>query len=310
MIDPSQEPKARHNPAARRRSGRPRAHRRAVGAEPAAGGVRLDRVRVVLVRPEHPFNIGQAARAMLNMGLTRLVIVDPPRGYRGSQARQGAAGAAWKVLKAAEAHADLDAALEGTVHSLAFTSGRERDRIRPPLLDSALPRLAEASRDGDVALVFGCERDGLSTAEISACHAAARLAVSPEHPSLNLAQAVLLAAAGVFAFGRGEEETPGPFAEGSDARPSSRPDPDAPAPHEAITGLHTHLWGLVERTRFPSKQNPETLADGVRRLIGRAGLSVWEVQLLRGFLSHLEGVLDRAGLAPDADEPGAAGDGY
>ena len=327
MIDTDETTPERHNPAARRRSGRPRTRRRAVPAESAELGVRLERVRVVLVRPEHPFNLGQAARAMLNMGLTRLCLVDAPRAYRGSEARQGATGAAWKVLKRAEVYADIDAALEGTLHSIAFTSGRSRDLIRPPLFESELPRLVEASHAGDVALVFGCERDGLSNAEISACHAAARLSVSPEHPSLNLGQAVLLAASGVFSFRRAADEVPGPFAtsgagggeagDGGDAGDVGDPgrvegdrqgldptgsDPGDPAPHEAITGLHEHLWRLVDQTRFPSKQNPELLAQGVRRLIARARPSVWEVQLMRGFLSHVERVLDRAGWHSEGGE--------
>lgn len=320
--------------------------RRAVPAESAELGVRLERVRVVLVRPEHPFNIGQAARAMLNMGLTRLCLVDAPRAYRGSEARQGATGAAWKVLKHAEVYADIDAALAGTLHSIAFTSGRSRDLIRPPLFESELPRLVEASQIGDVALVFGCERDGLSNAEISACHAAARLSVSPEHPSLNLGQAVLLAASSVFSFRRAADEVPGPFAtsgagggeagevgdagdlgdvgdmgdvgdvgehaRGESDRPVLEPtgsDPGDPAPHQAITGLHEHLWRIVDRTRFPSKQNPELLAQGVRRLIARARPSVWEVQLMRGFLSHVERVLDRAGWRPDEWREGETGEG-
>ncbi len=296
MSDTNDVRPERHNPAARRRSGKPRVRRVALPADSAELGVMLHRVRVILVRPEHPFNIGQSARAMLNMGLTRLSLVDPPRAYRGSEARQGATGAAWKVLKNAEVYSDIDAALAGTIFSIALTSGRSRDLIRPPLFESELPNLVDASRLGDVALVFGCERDGLNNAEVSACHAAARLSVSPEHPSLNLGQAVLLAASGVFTFRRHADEVPGPFAKsGANGDAQAGSDSASIAPHEAITGLHQHLWRLVHRARFPSKQNPEQLAQGVRRLIARARPSVWEVQLMRGFLSHIEGALDRAG---------------
>ena len=292
MPNTNKKPK-QHNASARRTTGKPRQRRRAVPAESAARGVRLDRVRVVLVRPEQPFNIGQAARAMLNMGLTRMVLVDAPRSYRGSQARQGAAGAAWKVLKHAVAVPDINTALEGTFHSIAMTSGRGRGNILPGLLSAEMPDFADASLEGDVALVFGCERDGLSNEEVSACHTFARLAVSPEHPSMNLGQAVLLATSAVFGYEREAEEIPGPFAVSGGAADGRRVSSYAPATHEAITSLYRHLWDVVEKTRFPSKQNPELLGQGVRRLINRSRPTVWEVQLMRGFLTHLERVLDR-----------------
>src|SRR6267378_230005 len=128
-----------------------------------AGGP-LSRIRVVLLRPSHPGNIGAAARAMKTMGLTRLILVRPGK-FPDPEARAMASGAV-DVLGSARVCADLDAALEGTRFSVAM-SARSRELSHPPLAArAAAQELARAAQRDEVALVFGNETVGLSNKEV------------------------------------------------------------------------------------------------------------------------------------------------
>src|SRR6266513_642400 len=128
-----------------------------------AGGP-LSRIRVVLLRPSHPGNIGAAARAMKTMGITQLRLVRPKR-FPHPDARAMAAGAA-DLLESARACASLEDAR------------------------AAAQELMDAARKDEVAVVFGNETAGLSNRDIMRCSALARIPAHPEYPSLNLAHAV------------------------------------------------------------------------------------------------------------------------
>ncbi len=274
-----------------------RPHRRAVGAEPAPDGVRLDGVRVVLVRTEFAGNLGRTARAMLNMGLTDLRLVRPRFKHLSSDARRPA-GHSWEVIKHAQVVDSLDEALADTVFSVGLTSARERARYRVEPFEDVLPRLAEASRQGPVALVFGSEADGMRNEEIGRCTVAAQLACSPESPVLNLAQAVLLACANVFTWRRPAE-----------APPSLAPDRD-PVSHQQLEGYFAQLLALLDRVRFSKKQRADRFEASVRRIFTKSPLDAWEVALLRGMLTAFESAIDHPErAAPKADVDGGKADG-
>ena len=257
-------------------------HRKAVGGEDAPEGIVLGHVRVVLLSTAGAGNIGQCCRAMLNMGLTRLYLVNPCKEWRSSQSRQMAVGAAWELLKNATVCESIEEALAGTHYAIAVTSATHRKRTNVQKYEHLLPRLSDSSHEGDVALVFGNEANGMSNEEIHACHEAGELMTNPNYSSLNLAQAVLLATAQVYAYRR---ENP----------PPERPYPTAT--HDQLEYFYEHLWRVLERTHFMPKQNPMALFEQIRAMYGRIPLEDREVNLLRGILSHFEWNLDNPGKA-------------
>ena len=146
---------------------------------------------IVLVRPRHPGNVGAVARAMGNFGVTDLRLVDPCA-HLHPEAHKFAANAS-HLLGGASVHPELSAALAGCDLTVATT--RRGGRQRGTLLDSTeLPRLAEGLPvSGRIALVFGPEDTGLSSAEVALCGHAVAVATSDGGlGSLNLGQAVLL----------------------------------------------------------------------------------------------------------------------
>ncbi len=228
----------------------------------------LSRIRVVLLRPSHPGNIGAAARAMKTMGLARLYLVRPKK-FPDPEARAMAAGAA-EVLASARVCADLDAALEGTHFSVAMSS-RRRELAHPPLAARAAAReLASAARRDEVAIVFGNETVGLTNKEIMRCSALARIPADPQYASLNLAQAVQ-----VIAY---ELRLAAPD-------PPAVPAKTRRATHEEIEKFFACLERSVYASGFLDPRNPRKLMDRLRRLFARARLERVEVNILRGMLA-------------------------
>ncbi|MEO8082993.1 MAG: TrmH family RNA methyltransferase [Ardenticatenales bacterium] len=258
--------------------GRTLPHRRAVGAEAAPDGPRLDRIRIVLVNTGEAGNVGQAARAMMNMGLTRLTLVAPRCPVRGSDARRWAMHA-WEVVKHAAIVDDLPAALADTVYSVALTTGTGRSEAAPVPFAQILDTLTEMSRHGDVALVFGSETDGLTNADLRRCSACARLSTSPALPSLNLAQAVLLAAHAVYTHRRSVEAT-------------ADPSVDTPATAAQFERLLERLWLVLQRTRALPRQDTRRFFGRIRRSLGRQTLTWPEVKIWLGVLGDVSKALD------------------
>ncbi len=160
--------------------------------EPAA----LARIAIVLVEPSHPGNVGAAARAMKVMGLATLSIVAPR--FDDVLTRPDAiafASGAIDVLESATIHPTLADALASTTHAIAM-SARDREFAPPAttLRDAAADAVGRAATGGSVAFVFGSERYGLSNDDVLRCQARCRIGTSDDYASLNLAQAVQLAA--------------------------------------------------------------------------------------------------------------------
>src|SRR3954467_3658590 len=146
----------------------------------------LSRVRVVLVEPSHPGNIGAAARALKTMGLSRLVLVRP-KAFPHREARALASNAL-DLLDSARVYATLEEALAGTVLAVAM-SARGRDLSHAAR--TARAAAGEIARDaGEAAIVFGSETGGLSKEAVLKCSRLAFIPADPEYSSLNLAQAV------------------------------------------------------------------------------------------------------------------------
>jgi TrmH family RNA methyltransferase len=171
-----------------------RASRRPAQADPAA--LALSRIRVVLVEPKGPRNVGATARAMKNFGLSRLVLVNAPA-IDDPECLEMATNA-HDVLRAAEVVSSLDAALGGAALVIG-TTARTRHRLPTETPDAAAPGVIEAAAGGQqVAILFGREAHGLSAAELRRCHAVLSIRTGDAHASLNVAQAVLVVAYELF----------------------------------------------------------------------------------------------------------------
>ncbi|MFN3883468.1 MAG: RNA methyltransferase [Rhodocyclaceae bacterium] len=236
------------------------------------------RVRVVLVRPRHPGNIGAAARAMKTMGFSRLVLV-APKTFPDPQAEAMASGAT-DVLAAARVVASIPAALEGVTLALALTSRRRELATAPLWARPAASELAQAASQSEVALVFGNETTGLTNDELGNCNRWAMIPANPAYASLNLAAAVQVMC---YELRQAIEAAGGAVA----PAPSFSPVGVA-ATHEEVEGLLAHFESAAMASGFLDPENPGRLMPRLRRLFARAGLEKQEVDILRGLLASFQ----------------------
>lgn len=223
-----------------------------------------DRVRVILVRPEHPGNVGAAARAMKNMGYRSLHLVAPLCGHLTPDALKMAYGAR-DVLDQVRIHATLGEAVASVRWVAGFTVSRPGRPTSIPLADVA-PDLAGRAHTVEVALLFGSEISGLSNDELAVCQQIVSIPSDPDQPSLNLAQAVLLACYEL-------KRTPNPI----------RLD-RVPATVDELEGLQSHLAETLAAIGFLHPPHDRHLVHDLRALIHRAQLDSREVRILRGIL--------------------------
>lgn len=224
------------------------------------------RLRFVLVAPQSGGNVGAAARALKNLGFSRLELVSPECDPLGEPARRMAVDAI-DVLRQARVHADLDAALEGaaTVVGTSRRAGRWRHpNFRLDELAATLARLAAA---GELAFVFGREADGLTQAELDRCTHLVHLLASRDYPSFNLAQAVLLVAYEMrlclLAPSHGEPE-------------------EVLAGHAGREAMYAHLEAALRAMGFLEEHTAEGMMRRIRRILGRAELTPGDVKIFRG----------------------------
>ena len=232
----------------------------------------FDRLRVVLVRTSLPANIGAAARAMLTMGLARLVLV-APRSFPHADATALAAGAT-SVLDAARVVATLDDALAGASFSIGLSARPRKFAGRVLPLREAAAHAVGVAREREVALVFGTEMSGLSNDELARCSIVATIAANPDYGSLNLAAAVQVAAWEMRMA-----------AQGGDVWRAKR---FTPATHEDIEALYAHAARTLEALGFFDPARPRRLLPRLRRLFGRTSLEREEVNILRGILACID----------------------
>ena len=178
----------------------------------------LDRIRIVLVEPRHPGNIGSAARAMKTMGIEQLVLVNPAR-FPDPQADWRAAGAADVLDSAAVVGSVAEAIAE--CHFVVGTSTRSRHIPWPVVLAKDIAScLAEQPPEASIAILFGREDSGLTNEELQMCQCHLQIPSSPIYGSLNLAMAVQVVCYELYQFietqqQQDEESTPPPSTDGS-----------------------------------------------------------------------------------------------
>jgi tRNA/rRNA methyltransferase len=227
----------------------------------------------VLVRPQLGQNIGKAARAMLNFGLTEMRLVSPRDGWPNPDAGPAASGADL-VLEQAQVFDSVEKAIADC--SLVFASTvRRRDLIMPVLgPDEMADRIAAATQQS--AILFGPERSGLETEEVALASAIVTVPINPEFASLNLAQAVILLA---YEWSRRSEL----------AQPPAK-ELERPAPHGELEGLIGQLNGALEdKGYFHPPSRTQATKNTLRTIFTKTGWSSREVKAVRGIIRSLVG---------------------
>lgn len=228
---------------------------------------------IVLVRPQLGENIGKAARAMLNFGLSELRLVRPRDGWPNPAAGPAASGADL-VLERARVFESVAEAVADCTHVLA-TTVRRRGVTKPVLTPAAAARAIHAG-PGRAAILFGPERSGLETDDVALARSIVTVPINPEFGSLNLAQAVILVA---YEWSKGMNLVQPP----ETALPP-------PAPQDELDGMIAQLDAMLVESDFfhPPDRTPVTRRT-LRTLLTKPGWSAQEVRTLRGVLSALAG---------------------
>jgi TrmH family RNA methyltransferase len=235
-------------------------------------------IRIVLVETSHPGNIGAVARALKNMALEQLVLVNPKH-FPHAEASARASGAE-DVLNAARVTGDLKSALSGCGLVLATTS-RERDqnfRVLDPR--AAAHQALEYAQHAPVAIVFGSERTGLTNDELRYAHALLAIPANPAYPSLNVAMAVQIVAYEIMCANL-ERASEAPRCITTPAVPLAGP--------EELDRLYAHLSEVLDEIDFRDRTQSGThLMRRIRRLFQRAEPDMNEVHILRGILTAVQ----------------------
>ena len=249
----------------------------APAAAPKPNNALLDAIRIVLVEPSHPGNIGATARAMKTMGLSDLVLVAPKR-FPDPQAQWRAAGAQ-DTLDSARVVANLDEAID-ECSTVIGTSNRLRNIPWPVApADEAVASALSAAAHGPVAILFGREDNGLTGDELRRCHLHLAIPANPDYASLNLAMAVQVVCYELCrqAADRGASDA------GFDAS-WDRP----VAPVSDVEGMLQHLEEALTAVDFHDPSNPGQSLTRLRRMFLRIRPDVTEVAMLRGVLTSMQ----------------------
>lgn len=240
----------------------------------------LNDIRIVLVQPAGALNLGSIARIMKNMGLTKLVLVNPRCDRNSDEARQMAVHAV-DVLETAQIVTDLPTALAGCQQAIATTV---RSRSVPIKLESpkiVLPWLLVPKVQS--ALIFGAEDRGLSNEELKYAQRFICIESNPEYPSLNLAQAVALCAYELYQAWLKTTDRP-------QATVSELPDVSSipqNAPIEVLEGYYQDLEAMLLEIGYLYPHTAPVKMEKFRRLYNKANLQPEEVAMLRGILRQI-----------------------
>ena len=232
--------------------------------------VNLDNISIVLLQPRYSENIGAAARAMLNMGIRQLVIVDP-QNFDLSKALKLATHFASDIIEKSKFYPDLKEALSPFNYVVGTTArlGGERQVVRTPL--TLARKLISISVKNRIAILFGPEDKGLSNEDIRYCQALVNIPTT-EFSSLNLAQSVMILCYELFIAGgeANEDFTP---------RMASR--------HE-LDGMYDQLKDILVRISYINSENPDYWLNHFRRFFTRLQLRAKEVNIIRGLCRQVD----------------------
>ena len=231
--------------------------------------VNLGHIVIILVQPQIPENIGSAARAMNNMGLNRLVLVDP-KNCDLCRVLKTATGTSIDLVEQMEVYEDLKDAL-GLCQYVVGTTAR-LGSFRPAMTQPS--NLAEdlipISKNNRVAILFGPEDRGLSNEQLRYCHTIATIPTA-SFSSLNLAQAIMIVCYEIF---KAASESPPEFV------------PRLPCSSE-LEGMYDHLNDVLMKIGFLDPKNPEHWMRNIRRFFSRLPLRARDVRIVRGICRQI-----------------------
>jgi tRNA/rRNA methyltransferase len=243
----------------------------------------FDNFRVVLVEPQHSGNIGAVARAMKNMAISRLVLVNPAD-HLAMDARMMAMHA-FDILQQAQVVRTLSQALADIGYVVGTTRRLGKSRQAQQTSRDIAPLLLQLAASNPVALVFGREDSGLTNAELARCHELITIPAHPRFGSLNLAQAVLLVCYELYVA--------------TAAQSSSRPPPLATVGE--LERLYTRMREVLRHIGFLHGSNPDRMMGYFRRFFARHGLKARDVNIFLGVFRQIEWYITRhveQGISP------------
>ncbi|SRR5579875_451868 len=234
-------------------------------------------IRIVLVEPSHPGNIGAVARAMMNMSLRSLTLVRP-RQFPHPEATARASGAE-SVLASARVVDSVREAVAGCGF-IAATTARDRDQnFRVLDAREAARRIIVESERAPAAVLFGSERTGLTNDDLESSHVLVRIPADPAYASLNLAMAVQIVAYELYLA----------LDPAAAKRPGAPPRATPLATPQEMERLYAHLAEVMEEVGFRDRTQSGThLMGRIRRFLQRAELDENEVNILRGLLTAVQ----------------------
>jgi tRNA/rRNA methyltransferase len=232
--------------------------------------IRLEHIAIVLNRPRFPENIGAAARAMCNMGIHRLIVVNPENCDLTRVLRMATHAAMDLVeqMEVADTLAEALAPFSYVVGTTARLGGKRPVRPSPAVLAQELIALSAQNR---IAILFGPEDRGLTNEDIRYCHELVNIPTA-DFSSLNLAQAVMILCYELSGAGL---EKPGEFV----PRMASR--------HE-LDGMYEQLKDILVRIDYLKPDNPDYWIDKLRRFFTRIQLKAREVSIIRGICRQMD----------------------
>ncbi len=234
----------------------------------------LENIDIVMVGTTHPGNIGAAARAMHNMCISSLVLVNPQCPV-GEIAYARASGAN-VILDSLRKAGSLQEAVQDSILVVA-TSARDRSLPWPELSPGLVAKkIAELNGQSRVALVFGREHSGLTNEELQFCHYTVNIPTNPDFSSLNVASAIQVMCYEIFKTVENQPET------------RQTEFQECAVTSQQLEGFFRHLEQVMITTEFLDRKNPGLLMQRLRRLYHRLEMSKNEVDILRGILSSVE----------------------
>ena len=246
----------------------------------------LSNVVVILYEPKDPINIGTTLRAMKNMGLSHLRVVEP------------AASDAWRInlsvprsaedVKAIQRIPSLEAALRDVTYTVGLTARIRKANYAIMQPREACPILLERAAQGQIALLFGREDSGLPNSALTLCDAYITIPTNPDYSSLNLAQAVLLMTYELFLAA---QEQPPVLAEARYEFP--------PADHGQLEAMYQQIESALWGIEFIKSQTSRGIMRSLRNIFSRAALDEREARIFRGLFREIIEFLRRKGIEPE-----------
>jgi tRNA/rRNA methyltransferase len=235
-----------------------------------SGRIHLDNITIVLKQPRYPENIGAVARAICNMGIAQLVVIDPANCDL-TKVLKMATHVASEVVENMEIYSDIKEALAPYQYVVGATArlGRQRQALLAP--SNLSEKLVSISVNNRIAILFGPEDRGLSNSDIRLCHALVNIPTA-EFSSLNLAQAVMIICYELFTAGRKQDNEPQP-------RLASR--------HE-LEGMYDQLKDVLVRIGYINPENPDYWMNKLRHFFNRIQLRAGEVSIIRGICRQVD----------------------